>query len=299
MEILKTREELEAIFADSTTTFGYINIDRKVSASTLHAGHEAIIAYSKSNFDKTVVSFWNGLELIYKIYGHDYFLNDIGNAWDSTGCLAWCEAQGVDYVLYPDDWYSTQYLTDVGILDSTGLEMYELVDGIWWENDYIKHTPTPTDASLFNTTLRAKTFVMLQNYKTPLNCTFVSSWKDGEPRFTIGDYVNNHTTESYHLIDPIKTPDNLYYSSAYFNYTQDQKDLLLQIESTVDSVGYSDTTSLTVALEDLNTGSENFTVQRIDITVGGVVGAANDFISIKYLMDGASDLYPIYKKGVR
>jgi hypothetical protein len=299
MEILNTREELEALFADSTEAFGYINIDRKSSASTLHAGHEALITYSKTLHGKTVVSFWNGIELIYHIFGGDYFLNDIGNAWDSTGCLAWCEAQGVDYVLLPDDWYSTQYLTDLGILDSTGLEVYELVDGIWNTNGYADHEPTPTDASLYNTTLRAKTFVILQNYKTQLNCHFISSWKDGEPRFTVSDYINNHSTELYHLIDPIKTPDNLYYSTAYFGYTQDQKDLLLQIETTVDSVGYSDTTALTVALEALNTGTENFSVIRIDVNIGGVVGAANDFISIKYLMDGVTDSYPIYKKGVR
>lgn len=299
MQVLKTREELEAIFADTTAAFGYINIDRKVSASSLHAGHEALITYSKSMHGKTVVSFWNGVELIYSIYGGDYFLNNIGNAWDSTGCLAWCEAQGVDYVLVPDDWYSTEYLDNLGVFDTTGLEFYQLVDSIWGDNGYITHALTPTDASLYNTTLRAKTFIGLQNYKTQLNCHFISSWKDGEPRFTVSDYVNNHSTEMYHLIDPIKTPDNLYYSKAYFGYTQDQKDLILQIEDTVDAVGYSDTTALTVALEALNTGTENFTVQRIDVTIGGVVGAANDFISIKYLMNGVFDSYPIYKKGVR
>jgi len=299
MQILKTRPELES--AIGSASFGYIGMQRKKASDVLHAGHEALISYSKANFDITVVNFWDPLEMIYSLYGGDYFLNEIGQAWDSTGCLTWCEAQGVDYVLMPDDWYSTQYLQQLGI-DTSNSEIYTLVDTIWTENNYADYKPGAVDSSLYNTTLRAKTFVLLQNYKNKLNCTFVSSWKDGEPRFTLNDYIKNHSTEDYHLIDPVKTPDGLYYSSAYFQYTQAQKDLLLQVESVVDSVGYSDTTALISALEALNTGSEDFEISRLDITYGNVshvVGENNDFIRILYTMGSLVDAYPIYKKGVR
>lgn len=297
MQIFKTRQELEA--AVGSQSIGHIAFGEKSSASLLHQGHIDLIDYSKANFDKTLAVFWNTLELVYELYGNSFFLNEIGNAWDSTGCIDWCEAQGIDYVLIPDVGYSHSYLQYAGIIDSTAMPYYLFVDGVWGQNNYIAYEPTPTDVSQFCLTLKAKTFVILQNWKKHYNNTFVSCWKDGYPTFTMAHYVNNYTPENYVVLDPIKTPDGLYYSSAYPSYTADQKTLLLQVESVVDSVGYDDSTALIYALEDLNTGSENFSVQRVDVMYGGVVGAANDFINIVYTMGSLKDTYPIYKKGVR
>ena len=76
---------------------------------------------------------------MYEIYGNTYFFNDIvGKAWDSTGCYAWCEAHGVDYILDPDIGYSRQYMTELGI-DTTSYEIYDLVDQIWLDNNYPEH----------------------------------------------------------------------------------------------------------------------------------------------------------------
>jgi len=298
MQIFKTRPELEA--AVGTDTVGWIAISKKIDASTLHAGHENLISYSKTNFDVTVVNFWETLNAMYELYKLPYLEPEIDKAWDSTGCLNWCEVQGVDYILLPDPGYIKEYFDSKGI-DTTSTVIYDWVDQIWFDNNYGEYLPEPNDASKYNTTIRMKSAVVMQKDKYPLNMTYVASWKDGEPVFTFADYVNKYLpdNDAYDVRDPLKTPDGLYYSSAYFQYTQPQKDLLLQVDGVVDSVGYSDTTALTVALEALNTGVEDFTVNRIDVTIGGVAGNDNDFISIYFTMGSLNDRWPIYKKGVR
>jgi hypothetical protein len=299
MQILKTREELEALFVDTTTSVGYVSLGQKITASSLHPGHEDLVAYAKTNFDVTVVSFWDIFELVYQVYRLPYLFYETGLPWDSTGCIEWCEVQGADYVLIPDNDYSAQYIQSVGI-DGTNTEFYDLVNGIWQENSYISYEPTPTDASLYTATMSAKTFVMMQNVKNHFNNTFIGSWKDGFPRFTITDYVNRYTPEAYIMIDPIKTPDGIYYSSGYFRLTEAQKDIIKQFEGIVDAIGYQDTTALIVALQDLDpNGDEGLLVRRIDTIIGGVVGEANDFVNIQYSMSNYPDAYPIYKKGVR
>lgn len=295
MQILTTRPELEAAVGSSSV--GYVSLSQKNTAQSLHPGHEYLVNYSKANYDLTVVSFWETMELMYEIYGNSFFLNEVGLPWDSTGCLAWCETMGVDYVLLPEIGYSKTYMDSVGI-DTTDTTLYTTIDQIWADNNYPAYEPTPDDASMFSSTIRAKVFVMLQNYKTPFNNHFIASWKDGYPRFTMAHYVNNYTTEHFELLDPVKTPDDLYYSSSYFVFTEAQKDIIKQFETVVDTVGYSDTTALTIALNDLDTGV-GFEVRRIDLTLGGVVGAANDFINIQFRMGSYPDAYPIYKKGVR
>lgn len=300
MQILKTRDELEALFIDTTTSIGYVSLAQKTSASSLHPGHEALIQYAKDNFDVVVVSFWETLELVYEFYKTQNIQDSIGTPWDSTGCLAWCEAQGVDYVMNPDVGYSKTYVESKGI-DTTSSAIFEWVDGVWADNNYQAYLPEPDNASLYTATISAKTFIILQaTNKNYLNNTFIGSWKDGFPRFTITDFVNKYTPETFTMLDPIKTPDDLYYSSGYFLLTEAQKNIIKQFESVVDSVGYSDTSALIVALQALDPGSaEGLLVRRVDLIIGGVVGEANDFINIQYNMSGYPDSYPIYKKGVR
>lgn len=299
MQVLKTREELEAIFADTTTSIGYVSLAQKTTADNLHAGHEHLVDYAKANFDVSVVSFWDTLELVYEFYKVSYLNYEIGLPWDSTGCLAWCEAHDVDYVIMPDIGYSSEYIDSLGI-DMTSTAVYEWVNNVWAENNYNAYDPTPNDASLYTATISAKTFTILQARKNYLNNTFVGSWKDGFPRFTISDYINRFTPESFVILDPIKTPDDLYYSSGYFQLTQPQKDIIKQFEGVVDTVGYADTTALIIALQELDPeGAEGLLIRRIDKIIGGVVGEANDFINIQYSMSNYPDAYPIYKKGVR
>lgn len=299
MQILKTREELEALFVDSTTSVGYVSLAQKTTANSLHPGHESLIQYSKDNFDVTVVSFWETLELVYEFYKVSNIRDAIGAPWDSTGCLAWCEAQGVDYVLNPEVGYSKIYIDSKGI-DTTSLTTFEWVNDVWVQNNYQEFLPEPDNASLYTATISAKTFIIMQENKNYFNNTFVGSWKDGFPRFTITDYINKYTPESFVMLDPIKTPDDLYYSSGYFLLTETQKNIIKQFEGVVDTVGYSDTTALIQALQALDPGgTEGLLIRRVDLILGGVVGEENDFVNIQYNMSDYPDSYPIYKKGVR
>lgn len=295
MEIVTTREELtEAL---GTTPFGFVSIARKSDALQLHEGHAHLVNYSKANYDKTVVNFWHGLELLYALYGIDYFGDDTGAVWDEPGCLAWFDGLGVDYAFVPAVGYSTTYLTQLGIqLNFQDPVVHAWVEQVWQENSYPNNQGTIVDRSLYNTTLRAKAFVIMQHYKNKLNQTCIATWKDGYPLFTMAHYVNNHTTENFALLDPIRDSNGIYYSSEYFSYNQDEIDVIKQFEGVVNRVGYSDENTLRAALMSL---SPMLYVRRVDTTIGGVVGTANDFINIQYDMNGRSDSYPIYKKGVR
>jgi len=300
MQIFNTRDELEA--AIGTDTYGSIAIIKKDDAAKLHAGHESLVAYSKSNFDKTVVTFWEVLSTVHYVYKVAYLEDTYDQPWDSTGCLNWCEVQGVDYVLLPDPGYSEVYLESKGVfIDGTSTMIFDWVDQIWQENNYPEYEPTEMDASKYTTTLKTKTCIILQYNKAPLNMNYVQTWKDGESIFIAADYVNSYMpdNDAYIVLDPIKNADGIYYSNRSSSYSQAQIDLLLQIDGVVNSVGYSDTTALIVALNDLNTGAENFDVYRIDVTIGGVAGDVNDFINVLFTIEGNTDSWPIYKKGVR
>jgi len=294
MQILKTREELEN--AVGTSSFGWVSMSRKQGAD-IHPGHEALITYSNTNFDLTVVNYWNSLELVYALFGGERFLDEIGNAWDSTGCYNWCEAHGVDYVISPDVGYSSIYLQSMGIdTVSDVMSARRWVDAVWEDNNYLAYEATKSQMSQYNSMLGCKTRVIIQNWKTHLNCTCISSWKDGWPIFTACDYITKYTPENYIILDPIKSPDGLYYSSNYNIYTEAQKNAIKQIDAVVDTVGYDDTTALISAINNIGEGLEAY---RIDVAYGGVVGEANDFINVLFTIEGNTDSWPIYKKGVR
>ena len=295
MEIVTTREELAA--AVGTSSFGYVSLARKQNSLNLHEGHAYVINYSKANFDKTVVGFWHGLELLYALYGIDYFGEDDGSVWDETGCLSWVESLGVDYALVPPLGYSATYLTQLGIqLNFQDPVVHAWVEQVWQDNNYPNNQGTIVDRSLYNTTLRAKAFIIMQHHKNKLNQTCVASWKDGYPLFTMAHYVNNYTTENFTLLDPIKNADNMYFSSVSDTFTPEEINTISQFEGVVNGVGYYDENTLRAALMSL---SPALYVRRVDTTIGGVVGAANDFINIQFDINGKSDSYPIYKKGVR
>lgn len=302
MHIVKTLDEVYS-FLDSTTTLGWISIQRKSSVSKLHAGHEYVVNYSKANFDITAVNFWEAEEGMHYIYKSDIFENTYGQPWDSTGCIDWCEQKGVDIVMIPDSGYTQEYLIDAGInIDSTGFEIYNWVEDLWNDRNYEAYEPTLDDASRFSQTTRAKTIAILQyaEREKQIYKNRISTWKDGSYKFIVADFIHNFlpVTDDFIMLEPIKAPDGVYYSSSYNEYSEAEKNAIVQIPTIVDSVGYDDTTALIVALNAMGE-SVGLNVYRVDVVIGGVVGENNDFIEVFYNIDTKLDSYPILKEGVR
>ena len=297
MIVLKTRKDLER--AVGKTAFGYIAFDKKKSYDEFHGGHEYLINYSKSNFPLTVVTFWDTLELMYEVYRVPQYEQELNKKWDPDSCYRWCEEHGVDYVLSPDDGYSSIYLKELGFDPATDInDLMGWVSDLWEQEGYSDYQPGQVDDSPFNMTIKAKTFIILQKLKTPLNCNFISTWKDGEARLIVADYINKYTDENYILLDPIKDSDSVYFSTTKASLPPDAIEILKKIESSVQS-GYSDLEDLKTRINSLDKNGAGFYVRRIDYIEGGVVGRENDYINVQYSIGEISDSYPIMLKGVR
>ena len=297
MIVLKTRKDLERAVGD--TEFGYIAMDKKQSYDEFHAGHEYLINYSKNNFEVTVVTFWDTVELMYEIYKVPQYQQELNKKWDPTSCYRWCSDHGVDFVLSPDDGYSSEYLKELDFDPTTDIRgVMNWVQDVWEKEGYAEYEPGKEDDSPFNNTIKAKTFIILQKLKTPLNCNFISTWKDGEARLIVADYINKYTKENYILLDPLKDTDSVYYSTTKSQLPTEALEILKKIESSVQS-GYTDLEELKNRINSLDTKRVGFYVRRIDYIEGGVVGRENDYVNVQYVVGNIEDSYPIYLKGVR
>lgn len=128
----------------------------------------------------------------------------------------------------------------------------------------------------------------------------INTWKDGYIRYTVRDFALKHAIPlQYDIIEPTVCPeDGLFYSASHYKYTQANKDAINQIPVVVDATGYANIQLLQDELNKIDPG--NLVVYRMDVTIGGIVGAANDLISIYFhIEDDLFDIYTIYKKGVR
>jgi len=300
MQIVKTWEELTPLLEGNTT--GRVALARKKSASQLHTGHVSLINYAKTNYDICLVSFWNPIEFIYWFYPDESIVEALNDTvWDSTGCLDWCEINGADIVILPDDGYTATYMYgyDKVIAKSQ-------VDALWESRGY----PEINTDEMYRYTRATKAMMMYLNWKAydrPTNYTYIDTWKDGCGRFVLNDHINQINPGMFDMLDPVVNPDGLYYSTASETYTQDEIDLVKGIPGVVDNVGYNDTTALQQALVstlDPN-GTYEFDPYRIHVTYGGIVGEANDLIEVFYILGSypngkeRADMYPILKLNVR
>jgi len=295
MQIVKTMEDLYT--AIGSQTVGCTAIDKKSNASNLHAGHLDLINYAKANYDISLVSFWDGIELIYYFYPEQRIADDITQVWDSTGCYAWCEANGVDIVMSPDLGYTATYLHDydkyISIANTQALWLqrgYPVIEG---------------DGDSYFNSAKAVMAYLDWDPKTS-GWSYLNTWKDGCSRYVLADHLNRVREDYYVLLDPIKNSDGLYYSTLSQDMSQGEIDIAVQIPDVVDSVGYSDEYVLQEALRDLDPGGTfNFEPYRIHVTYGGIVGEANDFIEVFYSFGNypsgksRADIYPIRKLNVR
>lgn len=293
MQIVKTYEE--AVAAIGANTCGYIALSKKVSGDELHDGHASLVSYSKANYDLTMIGFWDTGEFMNYLFPENSIWDEMSQpVWDSTGCGQWCVVQGVDIVFVPEPGYTETWF------EGNDMEaIVQTIENIWATEGYPSVAVQDDNPSEFNTMQLAQGMCISDYIHNDRPWSHVNTWKDGHMRFTVKDFATKYAIPLvYEVLDPVTCPqDGLYYSSAHYEYTQDQKDNINLIPGIVDTTGYANIQVLIDEINQIDPG--NLVCYRIQVTEGGVVGAANDFVSVYFKYGELADVYPFYKEGVR
>lgn len=274
-------------------TLALVYVSCKNPAELLHEGHAYLVSSAKTVADKVGVVFCVST-LFDSLRNPDYSWPAFSNAeFDNTGCINWCIDNAVDFYLL----HSSILMQDT--INLITPQISSQVETAWQTEGYPSY---PAYDSTGNNTLYCyyepvKNW-MLGHVAVPKECKFVYSWKDGISRFIMKDFAAKYTTSTVELFDPIPDADGIYLSSTLV-LTEDEKDVVKQIPTVVDQVGYSDINLLTQSLNALDTQSLGFNVYRIDVVIGGIVGSSNDFIDVFYQFPGKAGSHPIYKRNVR
>jgi len=294
MQIVQTYQEVVDLI--STNTAGFVAITLKQNAADeLHQGHLNLVEHSKANYDLTVVCFWNHREFLHYMFpDYPQWEEGIGIPWDSTGCTAWCETNGVDILWIPYIGYTADHFSGFDMTSTI-----QIIQDLWVSEGYLI-VDQEENPSGFNMMQNAQA-MSVGDYLFPTKpWKLINTWKDGYIRYTVRDFALKHAIPlQYDIIEPTVCPeDGLFYSASHYKYTQANKDAINQIPVVVDATGYANIQLLQDELNKIDPG--NLVVYRMDVTIGGIVGAANDLISIYFhIEDDLFDIYTIYKKGVR
>lgn len=282
---------------EPTEKLGMIYISCKNPSELLHEGHSYLISTAKTSFDKIAVIFCVSTlfdSFLYPQYQWPAFSNA---EFDTTGCMNWCVENGIDYYLLNNSVMMQNVITN-----SVTPELISQVDSIWQAEGYPAYpqyndsTSTVTNTEFFYYTM-VKTW-MIGHLANPKSGTFIYSWKDGVNRFIMKDFAEKYMTSKVELLDPVLDEDGVYLSSS-LTLSEDERNIIKQIPTVVDQVGYSNVEVLKQSLNALDTQSLGFEAYRIDVVIGGIVGTNNDFINVFYQFPGKANNYPIYKRNVR
>jgi hypothetical protein len=298
MIVLDGEQNFSNLSLDSNS-IGIVSIEKKPLASYLHRGHEALVEKAKSICEKVIVYF-----VTTEVFGLPCFPENPvwkrkKSTFDSKGCFSWAESKGVDVVI-------SQTPTQYEIL----LSKLDLKEQIKWAMDLYETEKYPFDNSERGELIRQmyyQWFIVLRNFDR--QWTHVYCWKDGYRRFFQKHFVEKYTNSKLVLVDPVYTPEGLFYSTIYNILSKKEKDVLSQIpdimsDKYLDSNGNSSSELLLSSLNSivLDTGINFY---RSEITIGNsergwVVGEKNDLIQVYYaLPEGRKDSFIVYKKGVR
>ena len=311
MQIVKKTQEL--IF-DSTSKVVVVWINKKISAGTLHFGHEALITRAKEIGDKVVVQFTSKSDTGTLLYSWNRFWAIDNTVYDSTGCINWCISHNVDAVIWTDQDYMTTLFDEVTEINIPA--ELELINETYEKE---KYPGNPADRFHQSTMQGLKSWMVIRKV-FDTGYTYLYSWKDGYIRFIQKHFSEKYLSSKIEIIDPIIEEGSIYYTSSTLQLTIDQKNIINNITNVVDEVGYNfeetilestavidyslvDTSSSnTILLDSLNSqAAQSAGIQFVSICViiGGICGEKNDFITIFFRIDNNFLKYPIYKRNVR
>jgi hypothetical protein len=266
MLIVKTMEEAKQATIGFNTV--YFNMQKKTDASTIHEGHNKSLEAGKAYGNKTVVGFWYTQALLN--YISDKWLPEPILDWDSSGCVAWAESQNVDIVWAPE------YIDEIAIFQIDNLLYYKgVVNKAWEEEGYEQLFSNPISSE------KTK-LICLSRLITNTGWKYTFSWKDGITRFVEKHFMEKYINSKVIITNPIKSPEGVYYSSAYFKYSNNEKIIMAQLESVIKSFDFSkDIMILKDNIESIGQGI-NLVVQHLKVTTNDrVLGPNKKLVDIK------------------
>lgn len=228
MELFKTIDEIVNFVG--TKNIGYISFQRK-NTNEHHDGHAHLVNYAKNNYDLVVAAYWDHMEFIDNLFGdtESIYRRDINPVWDQSYCTSWCSNQGVDIMLVPNVGYSQIYFSGCNIQD-----LKNTINTIYDNEGYNNGREISSSTSLtIPQTIKSK---MMSIYFNDRGWTTITSAKDGYWRYVAKHFLENYTTSKYEILEPLKRPDGLYYSSSLNLIPSEKISLVSQIPTKMNSV---------------------------------------------------------------
>lgn len=242
MQVLRSISEAKSLIP-SDKIIGATSFQKKNSGG-LHDGHVYLINTIKSLVEKTVITFYDDFYLMYNIYPDEGPSNS-PVTWDEAYCLNWADTNGVDFVFVPPPGF---------LFDITGVSSIEVLKT---QTDTIISNEGYSDAipSVYNTALKYSILsTLLSNeiggfFKKDYH---FCSWEQNIIPFIRKDFYTKYTTMQMQILEPLRRPDGLCYSTRLLTLPQNKIDVFLNIRNEI--VSQYDSTS-TVNFSDIDINS--------------------------------------------
>lgn len=206
---------------------------QKKNTGGFHEGHTYLINTIKGMVEKVVVTFYDDFYLMYSLYPTEMNPND-PVTWDESYCLNWAETNGVDYVFIPPPGF---------LFDITGVSSIEVLkdqtDTIIANESYFDSVP-----EVYHTALKYTIFSALIGnevggfFKKDFH---YCSWEQNIIPFIRKDFYTKYTTMQLEIIEPLRRPDGLCYSTRLLTLPQNKIDVFVNVRNEI--LTYYDTTA--------------------------------------------------------
>lgn len=227
MEIVKTIEESKAITAGKKNVL--FNVQKKLNVIELHEGHRKAAIESRQFGDTLMIGFWY-LTAITAYVNDKFVLEDL--TWDKEGCIEWARSLGADFCYAPD------YKDEIAICSFPSFqERNEWSKRVWVEEGYDKFYAAEQHSEKARINCLCKSI-------TNTGWTYVYSRKDGITRYINADFMKKYTKSTGVVVDPVKSPEGLFYSSSYFKYSDKEKQIVANIEPMILEFDFSKNTDI-------------------------------------------------------
>lgn len=278
---IKTLEEARAATEGFDTT--YFLIQKKKSANELHSGHVNTITEGRKFGNQAMVGFWYVKGITNFIKGEE--VSEEFKTWDKNACVDWAAQNNIDIVWTPE------YQDEINIMSSNLGNLRDIMDTIWINEKYDRFFKHPKIAEITKYNCLGK---MMSNS----GWKYTYSWKNGIDVFILKHFMAKYTKSSAVLLDPIKTVDNLYYSSEYFKFTEQEKEVIAQIEPMIMNFNLSkNIKSLDNSINILGKSINLRVIKLVCHVDNDVVGSGKKLVELFFGIDGETpknDKYAFY-----
>jgi pantothenate synthetase len=240
MQILRSLAEGQ-IIVPTDKIVGATTFQKKDSGG-LHIGHEYLLNQIKNNCEISVVSFYDTRYLMNQLYPTGNQVVPI--TWDENYCTTWAENNGVDYVFIPSNDF---------LIDLTGVVNFETIktqtDNIISNEGYAELIPGQYmgDIKFIISTLLISNEVGGFFHKNYHYC----GWEQVPIPFVRRDVSQKYSFSEVIMIDPLRRPDGLVYSTRLLNLDQSKIDIFVSVNNAIQSLFLDSTSNADISMIDI------------------------------------------------